>query len=37
MAEEQYELELDVPEPEYEIETFDTTEESGCDGGACKI
>lgn len=28
---------LNIPEPEYEVETFDTTEDVGCDGGACKI
>lgn len=28
---------LDIPEPEYEIELFDNVEDSGCEGGACKI
>ena len=29
--------EMDVPEPDYEIQTYDTDEDEGCAGGACKI
>lgn len=28
---------LDIPEPDYEIQTYDTDEDEGCAGGACKI
>lgn len=27
---------MDIPEPEYEIETYEGDDE-GCEGGACKI
>lgn len=29
--------ELDIPEPEYDILTYDSDEDEGCEGGACKI
>ena len=28
---------LDIPEPEYDIETYEGDEDDGCAGGACKI
>lgn len=29
--------ELDIPEPEYEIQLYDSDEDEGCADGACKI
>lgn len=30
-------LDMDIPESEYEIEVYDSDEDEGCAGGACKI
>ena len=28
---------LDIPEPEYEVQTFEGEDDGGCADGACKI
>ena len=33
----EFQLELDIPEPDYEIETYESDNQDECDGGACKI